>query len=497
MEIPLRCTQILTYVHFLAMGGLALYALHRLWLLAWWWVVHRSPAMAAPSFSSTDNPPSVTVQLPIYNERFVAARLLDAVAAINWSRSRMEIQVLDDSTDDTRKIVDERAAFWSDQGISMKVLRRERRDGFKAGALDRGMKEANGELIAIFDADFLPPPDFLVRTAPYFSSSKVGMVQTRWGFINQKYSWFTNIQSLLLGPHFGIEHMVRSKRGLFFNFNGTAGIWRREAIESSGGWQSDTVTEDLDLSYRAQLAGWRFVYLDGIIVPSELPTTLAAFRSQQQRWAKGSIQTAKKILPLLLTAPLPIRLKIEASAHLLANLGWLFGAIIALTLYPTIIWRVGIGPYELFRFDLPLFLGTSGAIFLYLYLHATVQTARIPILCFSLLPVFSIGLAPSIALAVLEGMICKGGVFKRTPKLGGEDRDNLSDSAFKYRQGTPLPYIIMNTALLIYSLMPIILSWQRGTWIAIPFLMLFPLGFSLVIFKDLGELKEGRGASKR
>jgi len=492
MDIPISCAQILTCLHFLSMGGLALYGLHRLWLLSLWLMVRRRPVLTTPSFSLTENPPKVTVQLPIYNERFVAARLLDAVAEINWPRSRMEIQVLDDSTDDTRKIVDERAAFWSDKGISMKVLRRGHRNGFKAGALALGMTEAGGELIAIFDADFLPPPDFLVRTAPYFSNPKVGMVQARWGFINQKYSWLTNIQSILLGPHFSIEHLVRFRRGLFFNFNGTAGVWRREAIESSGGWQSDTVTEDLDLSYRAQLAGWRFVYLDGIIVPSELPTTLAAFRSQQQRWAKGSIQTAKKILPRLLMAPLPLRLKIEAAAHLLANLGWLFGAIITLTLYPAIIWREEVGPYQLFRLDLPLFLGTSGAILLYLYLHATMRTARIPILCFSLLPVFSIGLAPSIALAVLEGTLYKGGVFKRTPKLGVSDHCSLQIPAFQYCQGTPLPYIIMNTVLLAYSLMPLILSWQRGTWIAMPFLMLFPLGFFIIIFSDLRELTSKR-----
>ena len=261
MEIPISCAQILTCIHFLSMCGLSLYGLHRLWLLICWYLVRRSPVDAIPPFSLTETSPKVTVQLPIYNERFVAARLLDAVAEINWPRNRMEIQVLDDSTDDTRKILDERVVFWLDQGVPLKVLRRENRDGFKAGALAQGMTKAEGEFIAIFDADFLPPRDFLVRTTPYFSDPEVGMVQAKWDFLNAGYSWLTRIQSLFLGPHFGIEHLVRFRRGLFFNFNGTAGIWRREAIESSGGWHSDTVTEDLDLSYRAQLAGWRFVYI--------------------------------------------------------------------------------------------------------------------------------------------------------------------------------------------------------------------------------------------
>lgn len=479
-------------IHFLALGGLALYGLHRLWLLVCWYLVRRNPMVSPPCLSSIENLPNVTVQLPLYNERFVAARLLDAVAKLNWPRNRIEIQVLADSIDDTRKIVDERVAHWSKEGISMKVLRRGHRDGFKAGALAQGLTKARGELIAIFDADFLPPPDFLLRTVPCFSNSKVGMVQTRWGFLNAEHSWLTSIQSLLLGPHFGIEHLVRFRPGLFFNFNGTAGIWRRAAIESAGGWQSDTVTEDLDLSYRAQLAGWRFVYLDELVVPSELPTTLAAFRSQYQRWAKGSIQTAKKVLPRLLSAPLPLALKIEAMAHLLANLGWMLGTIVTLTLYPAIIWRVGIGPYQLLRLDLPLFLAASGAILLYFYLHATAQKARNAILWFPLLPVFSIGVAPSLAVAVLEGILSRGGVFERTPKFGIQGRDRLPGLAFLYRQRALLLYLIMNTALFVYSLLPVIFAWQRGTWIAIPFLMLFPLGFSLVILKDFEELKRVR-----
>ena len=326
--------------------------------------------------------PLVTVQLPLYNERFVAARLIDASALLQWPKNRIEIQVLDDSDDDTVQIIDERVHYWSHKGITIHVLRRKDRSGFKAGALGYGLTKANGEFIAVFDADFLPTPDFLLQTAPCFSDRKIGMVQARWGFLNTEHSWLTAVQSLLLGQHFSIEHFVRFRRGLFFNFNGTAGIWRRQAIESSGGWQSDTVTEDLDLSYRAQLEGWRFVYCDDLVVPSELPVTLASFRSQQQRWAKGSIQTAKKILPRLLASCLPLQVKCEAVAHLMANFCWLLGTIVTLTLYATITWRVSIGPYQMLRLDAPLFMATSFILFLYFLIYALRQKRKISLAAF-------------------------------------------------------------------------------------------------------------------
>lgn len=480
--------QILTVIHFLALGGLALFGLHRLWFLLCWHPSRRSPVTHPHRQTWVARRPSVTVQLPLYNERFVAARLLDAAAKLAWPKDRLEIQVLDDSTDDTREIVEKRAAYWCREGVCAKVLRREHRHGFKAGALARGLARARGEFIAVFDADFLPCPDFLLRTVPCFSDPKVGMVQARWGFLNAKRSWLTGIQSLLLGPHFGIEHQVRFRRGLFFNFNGTAGIWRRTAIESAGGWKSDTVTEDLDLSYRAQLAGWRFVYLHDVVVPSELPVTLSAFRSQQQRWAKGSVQTARKILPrILLARSLPLALKIEAVAHLLANLGWLLGTIVTLTLYPVIISRAGIGSYQLLRFDLPVVLLASGAFLFYFCLYALAQKDGNPVRRLLLLPVLSIGLAPSLALAVLEGMVSEGGNFKRTPKFGVHGRRPLPSLAFLYRQRA-LFHVAMNIALFVYSLLPVFFAWQRDTWMAIPFLMFFPIGFFLVILKDVVEL---------
>lgn len=209
-----------------------------------------------------ENLPLVTVQLAVFNERFVARRFVDAVARLDWPADRLEIQILDDSTDDTSDIVARRVAHWRDRGIFIRHIRRTHRGGFKAGALAEGLKVADGEYVVIFDAGFIPAPDFLKKTIPHFKDPRVGVVQTRWGFCNAEHSWVTGVQALLLGPHFSIEHQVRFRKGLFFNFNGTAGIWRLKAIADVGGWQADTVTEDLDLSYRAQLAGWRFVYLD-------------------------------------------------------------------------------------------------------------------------------------------------------------------------------------------------------------------------------------------
>lgn len=480
-------SQFLTTLHFTALACLALYGLHRIWLLRHWQrEKDKDKSDPRELVAPMADWPFVTVQLPLYNERFVAGRLLDAAAALKWPRDKLEIQVLDDSTDDTRQIVEERTAFWSEKGIMVHVLRRPQRHGYKAGALEAGRKTARGEFIAVFDADFIPAPDFLRRTIPYFNDEKTGMVQARWSFLNAEHSWLTALQALLLGPHFRIEHLVRYKKNLFFNFNGTAGIWRSRAIAMAGGWQDDTVTEDLDLSYRTQLAGWRFCYLDHLTVPSELPFSLAAFRSQQQRWAKGSIQTARKILPLLYRTKLPWTVKAEATAHLLANLCWLMGAIVTMTLYTTIVVRSGIGPYQLLRLDFPLFLATSGAILLYFSLFRHRQQREIPLSALCILPVFAIGIAPSIALSVVKGLFRKGGTFDRTPKFGLNGRAGLPGLAYLYRQRA-LPYLLLNSALFIYTLLPIIFAWHRATWLAVPLLMVPPAGFLLMIYRDCRE----------
>lgn len=476
---------VLGVIHFTALFSVCLYGLHRLWLIYCLYKRKKSKTATPPPFVAPEDFPSVTIQLPLFNERFVAERLLDAAARLDWPRERLEIQVLDDSNDDTCRLIDERASRWRHQGVAMMVVRRSNRSGYKAGALANGMTTAQGEFIAVFDADFIPPPDFLRSTMPWFRDRGVGMVQARWSFCNADHSWFTGIQSLLLGAHFSIEHRVRYQQGLFFNFNGTAGIWRRCAIESAGGWQADTVTEDLDLSYRAQLAGWRFVYREECHVPSELPVTLSALRTQQQRWAKGSIQTARKILPILLKEHLPLAVKLEAVVHLTANIFWLFGMIAILTLYPAIIWRVGIGLRQIISIDLPLFLVSTGAIMSYFLLYWILSKSRKLRYVF-LLPALTIGLASSISLAIFQGMFRSGGTFERTPKFGMRERERLPKLALLYHQKN-IPYIFMNAMLFLYCLLPIIFAWQRGSWLGLFLLLLVPFGFALAMVKDIRE----------
>ncbi len=485
--------QLLAIVHFLALCGLVVYGCHRLWFLYLWVRLRKKQKHDYSAYRSLDIPyPKVTVQLPIYNERFVAARLLDAVVRLDWPLDRLEIQVLDDSDDETQDLLKDRIAYWQLRKRDIKLITRETRDGFKAGALECGLRRAEGELLAIFDADFIPPRDFLKRTVFKFADPSVGMVQTRWSFVNTDHSWLTQIQAMMLAPHFSIEHRVRSHQGYFFNFNGTAGIWRKEAILSSGGWQSDTVTEDLDLSYRAQLKGWRFNYLEDVAVPSELPSTLGGFRSQQKRWARGSIQTARKILPLVFRSrALPFKVKIEAAFHLLANMGWLFGALVTLTLYPTIVYRVESGLYQYLFLDLLLFCGGCGAIMLYFSWYALFKKQRTRVLWVLLLPAFAIGLAPSLASSVIQGAIRRGGQFERTPKFGIRGKSRLPGIASIYRRTTVAAFGI-DALFLLYCLLPIVFVMRKETWAAVPLLLLFPIGFLIVSTKTFDELVRQR-----
>jgi cellulose synthase/poly-beta-1,6-N-acetylglucosamine synthase-like glycosyltransferase len=274
---------------------------------------HRGPD---PEPFPMDHHPKVTVQIPIYNERYVARRVIDAIAALAWPRDRLQIQVLDDSDDDTVAIVAETVRRHQNKAMDIQHLHRTNRIGYKAGALSEGMRHATGEFIAIFDADFYPEPDFLHRTLPHFNKPDVGFVQTRWGHLNERYSFFTELQALAIDGHFMVEQFARSREGFLLNFNGTAGVWRAATIEDAGGWEFDTLTEDLDLSYRAQLAGWKGVYLRDTVTPGELPVTVNGFRRQQYRWARGSTETARKLLPRVLKSNLDLRLKVQSILHM-------------------------------------------------------------------------------------------------------------------------------------------------------------------------------------
>jgi len=320
-----------TVSYLVVLFGLALFGLHRYFILYLYWKHRENRPQPASFFQQL---PVVTVQLPIYNEIFVAGRLLRTVGEIDYPRDRLEIQVLDDSQDETCQIVDQEAASLRERGFDVVVLRRKVREGFKAGALDAGLRVAKGEFLMILDADFLPTRTILQETIHFFSDPTVGMIQTRWGHHNRGYSWLTRAQAILLDGHLVLEQTGRSRSGRFFNFNGTAGLWRRSCIEAAGGWQADTLTEDLDLSYRAQLCGWRFLFLADTVTPAELPVDMTAFRTQQHRWTKGSIQTCLKLLPRVWQSPLPLKIKLEATIHLTSNFSYLLLALLCVLLSP-------------------------------------------------------------------------------------------------------------------------------------------------------------------
>ncbi len=355
--------------YFIVMVILAFYGIHRYQLV---WLYYRNKKKAATSANApmayaADTLPFVTIQLPIFNEQYVIDRLVDACCRIEYPRDRFEIQVLDDSTDETHEVAGdivrryaEGAAGLSPQPIY--YLHRTDRYGYKAGALDAGLKTAQGSLIAIFDADFVPPPDWLNKVVNHFAEPGVGMVQTRWTHLNRNYSFLTQVEAILLDGHFVLEHGGRSRAGVFFNFNGTAGMWQRRAIEEAGGWQHDTLTEDTDLSYRAQLKGWKFKYLQDVECPAELPIEMTAFKTQQARWAKGLIQTSKKILPRVLKSDAPFHTKLEAWYHLTANLSYPLMIVLSVLLMPAMIIRSWQGWVQMLLIDFPLFMASTMSI---------------------------------------------------------------------------------------------------------------------------------------
>jgi cellulose synthase/poly-beta-1,6-N-acetylglucosamine synthase-like glycosyltransferase len=322
--------------YFIVIAVLAVYGFHRSQLLYILWRTRKNAPVPKELFQEK---PLVTIQLPMFNELYVAERLLDAVALIEYPRDRLEIQVLDDSIDETRELMKKKCEALRAKGLDVIYLHRTDRSGFKAGALEAGLAVAKGEFVAIFDADFIPPPTLLLEMIDHFTDERVGMVQARWEHINRDFSTLTKVQAILLDGHFLVEHAARNRSGRFFNFNGTAGIWRKSTIQDAGGWQHDTLTEDLDLSYRAQLKGWRFVYLPQIVAPAELPVEMNSFKTQQFRWAKGSIQTMRKLLPMIWRAKLPWKVKSEALFHLTNNFAYGFLVLLAMLSLPTLVLR--------------------------------------------------------------------------------------------------------------------------------------------------------------
>ncbi|NBO63581.1 MAG: glycosyltransferase [Acidobacteria bacterium] len=439
--------------------------------------------------------PRITIQLPLYNELFVVERLLEYIVKIDYPAHLLEIQVLDDSTDDTSEIARREVERYAALGIDICYTHRTDRTGFKAGALENGMKTAKGELIAIFDADFTPQPDCLRRMVHFFTDESIGMTQMRWGHINGNYSLLTFIQQMILDGHMVVEQTARCRTGAFFNFNGTAGMWRKKAIEWSGGWQHDTLTEDSDLSFRAQLMGWRFVYLLESEVPAELPVEMNAFKAQQRRWAKGMVQVGVKLLPRIWRNPeLPMARKMEMVFRLLGNLSSPLVILLCFIYLPTVVVRYHQGFFHMFLLDVPLLLlGTLsmmafyGSAVIYLYPHNKWRLLLLP-----LLMSVGIGLVLSNSRAAIEGLLGIKSEFVRTPKYNVEKRrDNWLriGSGYRRRRGV-MPYIEL--AFAFYFAFVIYYAIRTHIYGTIPFLLLFLFGFGYVSLMSLfqGALRE-------
>ncbi len=474
---PWLSVSVLT-LYYLVLGLLAAYGLHRLRLV---WAFRRAAhdVLAEPPLPEVW--PVVTVQLPIFNERYVAERLIEAVCALDYPRDRFEVQVLDDSTDETAALVAAKVARLRDHGHDIHHLRRETRTGFKAGALAAGQQQARGDLVAIFDADFLPPADFLRKTVPHFVHAEIGMVQARWGHLNREYSLLTRAQAIMLDGHFVVEHLARNRTGCFFNFNGTAGVWRRSAIDEAGGWQHDTLTEDLDLSYRAQLAGWKFLYLPDVVVPAELPAEINAFKSQQHRWAKGSIQTGRKLLGRILRAPMPWHAKLEAFVHLTNNCSYALMILLSLLIFPAMVLRSAYPPWTLLAIDLPLFIGATVSVIVFYLTSQGIRPGglRHGIWHLPVLMGLGVGLAVNNTRAVFAGLREKGGVFHRTPKYNIEGRSG--DWVDKqYRRPTDRSLLFeMLLAIYLIACFGLAVHWQM--WLCLPFLYLFVHGYGYIV----------------
>ena len=469
-------------IYFTVLAGLSCYGMHRYLMIYLYYKYRKQSILPIGRFAVL---PRVTVQLPLYNEMYVAERLLNAVAALDYPPHKLEIQVLDESTDETSQIVARKVVELRQRGFSVTHVQRVNRRGFKAGALQHGLPLATGELIAIFDADFVPQPELLQQTIHYFTDPGVGMLQTRWGHLNEPFSLLTRIQSILLDAHFLIEQTARSRSGRFFNFNGTGGIWRRSCIEAAGGWQADTLAEDLDLSYRAQIKGWRFLFLPEVVTPAELPVEMTAFKTQQHRWAKGSAQAMKKMLPKLWRAPLPLKIKIEGTMHLTSNLGYLLLFTLCLVFRSTAYAgaHVVTGGNELTKLclvDIPLFLAASVSVTAF-YVCAQIELHAQwwkRLLYLPLMMAVGVGLSLNNARAVLEALFNHESDFIRTPKAGSQSRSAArGPSSYRSLRGL-IPFFEIAFGLYFSYIMFDALS--RAQWLSAVFVLVFQVGFLYV-----------------
>ena len=473
-----------TVCYILVAVGLTSYGLHRYFIIYLYQKHKKKPPQPQSYFKKL---PRVTVQLPIYNEYYVVKRLIKSVAQLDYPKNLLEIQVLDDSTDSTSKIAKQEVECLVKAGFNANYIHRNNRRGFKAGALEEGMAKASGEFIFILDADFVPTPGILHQAIHYFTDPKIGMIQTRWGHLNRSYSLLTRVQAMFLDGHLLLEQTARSRSGRFFNFNGTAGIWRKSCIENAGGWQHDTLTEDLDLSYRAQLAGWRFLFLPELVTPAELPVNMNGFKSQQHRWTKGSIQTCKKLLPTIWKSDFPLGIKLEATAHLTSNFAYILLLGLCILLHPSFN-CVEPGAWRTLIFDFPVFIaGSTSVIVFYCYSQREVQpkTWVREIVLMPLLISIGIGLAINNAKGVLEAVFNHQSEFTRTPKYGIDDRRQDWRNSCYYPLKNLLPLIEL--AFACYFAYFVYYAIIQHQWTTLPFVLLFQFGFIYVAFSSLSQ----------
>ncbi len=497
-------TVVLT-TYFSILTILSIYGAHRLWMLVLYFR-HKKDVPVPPVGREFE--PMVTVQLAIFNEVNVVERLVDAVVRMDWPKDKLEIQLLDDSTDDTVKVAQAVCAKYQALGFDIAHIHRTDRTGFKAGALAHGLKTAKGEFVAMFDADFIPTEDFLRRAVPQFGDSKVAFVQGCWAHLNRDFSLLTQVQAILLDGHFVFEHTARNRSKAFFNFSGTAGMWRVSAIADAGGWQHDTITEDADLSYRAQLKGWKGVYLKDMVVPAELPVEVNAFKSQQHRWAKGNAQVIRKLMGTIWRSDASLHTKLECWFHLSANCNYILMVLLAILMVPCMILRAGTPVHVLLLTDGPFFLLNAVSVGLYFGLSQRELEDnsgwRTRLKYIPGLMSLGIGLALNQAKAVFEGFFTDDKEFKRTPKLGVDANGQpVRKRAYKVPKSL---LTFLELAFAVYYLAAIVVSIYIRKWASLPFLILFFNGFAymsllslldVAIFRKLAmeELEDGEQVS--
>lgn len=459
-------------------SGLSLFGAHKLKVLYGYWRHRKTPPRPQRMFAEL---PFVTIQLPIYNEADVLEQLVQHIGALDYPKDRLQIQFLDDSTDDTTTLGQRLAHELRSSGFEVEYRHRSNRQGFKAGAMEEGMATAKGEFIAIFDADFTPAPDFLLKTIHHFTDPSVGIVQARWVHRNRDFSLLTRLQAILLDGHLMLEQTSRSRWGEFCNFNGTAGLWRRAAIEDAGGWKADTLTEDLDLTYRAMFKGWRFVYLNDVLVPAELPPDIDSYKSQQHRWVKGSIQVCKKMLLEVWLSPLPLHTKLESTAHLGANFANLLTLVSLVLVYPWDFLPQNSWLKAVFL-DLPVFFFATITVIAF-YLTAQGAQSRWGWLrALPYIPLYmalGIGMTINNARAVIEALLDQPSEFVRTPKFGVNNRAEASQKSFHYRAGKSVGLWIELTLAAYFGWL-VWLAFEVKDWGALPYRALFMFGFLYV-----------------